>query len=337
MSEKKNLLDLIKEASSIGIFTHTNPDGDAISSCMALQRFLEENYNKKSSICIAGEIGKLYKPFLKHTKIEKPNSEKPFDLAICLDCPEPFRMGEYESAFHAANNKANIDHHDTGSEFGEINFKVGGAASTTQILFHLFKKWGGEISDFTAMLLYTGIITDTNCFTQGNFDDQFHAQVGQLLKKNFNQEKIKDYFFVNNSKSKILLLEKALKNMQFALRDKLCLMKLTLSNFRTSNATFEDTMGIVDYGIKTAGVEVAVMLIERQKNFYYASIRSKGDVCAANIAKELNGGGHKNMAAFQYRGDLQELYPALIASVKKELLLNGKKKTERKNKIDFLQ
>lgn len=336
MNETNNLLALVMQANSIGIFTHTNPDGDAIASCMALQKYLEENFDKKSSICISGEIGKMYKPFLSQTKLEKPNPDKPFDLAICLDCPDAFRMGEYETAFQASPKKVAIDHHSSGRDFADLTIKNTTATSTTEILYGVFKKMGGEISDFVAMLLYTGIITDTNCFTQGVFDDHFHALVGQLLKKDFNQEKVKNYFFGNNSKSKILILEKALKSMNFALRDRFCSMKLSLNNFKTSGATFEDTMGIVDYAIKTAGVEVAVLFIERQKNYYYVSIRSKGEVNATTIAGPFKGGGHKNAAAFQYHGDLTALAPELLACVKKEIALNGIKKAGKKSQIDFL-
>ncbi|MFA6860328.1 MAG: bifunctional oligoribonuclease/PAP phosphatase NrnA [Clostridia bacterium] len=333
MSANKNFISLIKDCQSIGIFSHINPDGDAVCSCIALQKWIESTFNKKSKICIAGEIGKLYAPFVKLSKIEKPET---FDLAICLDCPNSFRLGENESAFLSSPNTVAIDHHVGGKIFAETNIIDINAASTTEILFELFKSQGTEVSDLVAMLLYTGIITDTNCFTQ-EADDHLHIVVGQLLRKKFNYEKVKQYFFVNNSKAKILLMEKALKSMEFALRDRVCSMNLTLNNFKSSKANFEDTMGFIGNAISISTVEVAIITIERQKNFFYVSIRTKGEVNAASIATAFNGGGHKNMAAFQYSGDIKFLKPTLLTVIKKELSINGNKaKRSTKNNFEFL-
>ena len=50
--EKEALLALeaIKKASNITILTHKNPDGDAISCCAALDRFLEKLGKKNETI-----------------------------------------------------------------------------------------------------------------------------------------------------------------------------------------------------------------------------------------------------------------------------------------------
>ena len=41
----------IKNANSIVIFGHKNPDGDALCSVIALARLIEQNYNK-APVCI---------------------------------------------------------------------------------------------------------------------------------------------------------------------------------------------------------------------------------------------------------------------------------------------
>jgi len=120
-----------------------------------------------------------------------------------------------------------------------------------------------------------------------------------VLKQNFDSMAIKEYFFKNNSRAKILLLEKAFHSSKF-LSKHISFMRLTYKDIIESQGVWEDTLGIADHGIAIAGVDISIFIIEREPENYYISLRSKDEsIDVSEIAKKFEGGGHKTAAAFQ--------------------------------------
>ena len=99
------------------------------------------------------------------------------------------------------------------------------------------------------------------------------------------------------------------------------MMKIMKSDFANTNTTQDDTLGIVDYACKLSGVEIGVLFIKQDDNTYYVSMRSKNEIDVGEIAKNMGGGGHKNVAAFQTKEDdnLTDIKTKLIALCKTEL------------------
>ncbi|MCH8913738.1 MAG: DHH family phosphoesterase [Planctomycetes bacterium] len=59
----------------------------------------------------------------------------------------------------------NIDHHESNTRFGDINWIVGDAGSTCELVFYLLRAAGVPITPAVASLLYAGIQTDTLGFS----------------------------------------------------------------------------------------------------------------------------------------------------------------------------
>ena len=89
-------------------------------------------------------------------------------------------------------------------------------------------------------------------------------------------------------------------------------MRLSQSDFEKSDGDFSDSLGIVDQGLKISGVKIAAIFIEKDVETYYVSIRSKGNIEIGDLAKEFGGGGHKNMAAFTYVGNVKDLVNSFV-------------------------
>ena len=306
---------LLESAKSIVIMAHTAPDADAICSCIALQALIKKYFNKRRvDIAIDGKPSESLKPLIKKTKLS-PTWFK-YDLAICLDCPTFKRLGKYEKLFKSAKNKINIDHHDTNLEFGDVNKVDADASSTCEIIYKMYKSHEIEIPARIEKLLYSGIVTDTACFTANNISQSTHKIVAEIVKSGINVDEIKNYFFKNNSKNKTSLIVKALHSLKYYHNDEIVVMKITLADLKKTETSFEDTVGIVDNAVNISGVDIAIAIIEKKAKHYYISLRSKNsDV--SEVAKIMGGGGHTNMAAFQYVGELRGMQMKLIKECEK--------------------
>lgn len=308
----------------IAIICHTAPDTDAIASLVALKKLIKQNLpeelltEKQINLFVdAEEINEIDSAMLKNVEYNVQNCDL-YDLAISVDCASSSRMGKYEELYNSAKFKINIDHHSTNTKFGDINLVLN-ASSTCEALYILSKLRKFKISDEVCNLIYSGIITDTNNLTQGTITKLTHKTITEMVERNINTQALHDHFFKNNTKSKAYLLQKALSSMRFYAKDKIVLMKITNRDMHECDATFDDTLGIVNHGIDIKGVEIAILAIRKEDNSYYVSLRSKNNVQVNEIATSFGGGGHDQVAAFQYNGTYFDLQRLLIGACKEEL------------------
>lgn len=107
--------------------------------------------------------------------------------------------------------------------------------------------------------------------------------------------------------------------MKFYGGNKFTTMKIPNEVFSKFDATFEDTLGIIDNGINVSGTEISAILIEAEPQKIYCSLRSKGKINVGEIAKVFNGGGSLQLAAFQREGNIKEIETELVETVKPQL------------------
>ncbi len=324
MAVLSDFLTKINAAKRIALFSHTNPDGDAISSCLALKDFIRTNFKRKKVdifIDTGEKLSSLYLPLINKEKLNKQHVKK-YNLAIALDCTDGKRFEKYLPIFNATPVKINIDHHDTNTNFGGLNIVAESASSTCEIIYSLALKSKKTITPELAKLVYVGILTDTVCLTQNNVTRNTYRVLSDISKFNIDLDKIKTYFFKTNSKAKTFLLEKALRSLKFYDDDQIAIMKIKNNDLTTLNATAEDTLGIVEHANNIEGVLIAALILEKELGKYYVSLRSKGFVNTAEIAKHFGGGGHENMSAFQIDRELTKLTTELVEKCKETIKNN---------------
>lgn len=327
MRSLRQCLENIAQSKNIAIFCHTMPDADTIASAVALKKLIKQNLpegiqEKQIDIFVdAQEINEINGAMIKNIETNVQNCEK-YDLAISVDCSTPERMGKYESLFFSSKKTINIDHHSTNTNFAENNLVLK-TSSTCEGIYILAKIKKYFISDEVCNLIYSGIITDTNNLSQ-NVTIYTHKIITEMVERKINIEALNEHFFKNNTKSKAYLLQKALSSLRFLSSDRIALMKLTKQDLANADATFEDTMGIVNHGIEIKGVDIAVLAIKQEDNSYYISMRGKNNVNVGLIASEFGGGGHDQVAAFQYNGNLTDLQQPLLKACREEIAKHPK-------------
>lgn len=327
MRSLKKCLEDIAQSSSIAIFCHTSPDADTLASAVALKKIIKQNLkeysiNKQIDIFVdASEINDVNGAIIKNVEINTQNVPE-YDLAISVDCATSNRMGKYEPLYFQAKRTINLDHHATNSCFADNNLVLK-TSSTCEALYILAKIKNYVISDEVCNLIYSGIITDTNNLTQ-NVTYYTHKIVTELVGRKINIEGLNEHFFKNNKKSKTFLLQKALSSIRFLSSDRIAVMKITKQDLADADATFDDSLGIVNHGIEIKGVEIAVLAIKQEDNSYYISLRGKNNVNVAQIASIFGGGGHDQVAAFQYKGTLKDLHQPFLKACRDELSKHAK-------------
>jgi len=114
---------------------------------------------------------------------------------------------------------------------------------------------------------------------------------------------------------RLKLLARALTRVEFHNEGRIGLMILSREMFKESGAHGSDCEGFVDYPRYVHGVELAVMIREKDENTYKFSMRSNAWVNVAELASRFGGGGHVRAAGFTCNGTL--------ATLKKDFLLEA--------------
>ena len=315
------IINHIKEASHILLASHSGPDGDAVSSLLALGLAIGK-LGRKTTIYNASPIPAVYR-FLPSVErivrhIKKANT---YDLALVLDCGDLPRVGDASSTVSQIPVVINIDHHISNTGFGDIQLVDPLACSTAEIVYRLIKAMDVPIDNAMATSLYTGILTDTGSFRFSSTNQAAFAISQEMAELGVEPHDVAQHVYGTYSLGRIKLLNLALDSIEISDNGKLSIMTVTGAMFADTRTQPEDADGMINYARRIEDVKVAA-LIHEQKNGttnsngrcrYHVSLRSDGSVDVAAIAGSFGGGGHASAAGFQVETTLTKLKSDITA------------------------
>ena len=314
------IINQINKSQHLLLASHCDPDGDAISSLLAMGLALDK-LDKKVTLYNASPIPAVYR-FLPAVERIVRHTEKAatYDAALILDCGHVSRVGEAYSVVSQIPVIINIDHHITNNRFGNIQLIDPAACSTAEIVYRLIKALNAPINKAIATSIYTGILTDTGSFRFSNTNQAAFAISQEMVQYGVTPYNVAQHVFGTYSLGRIKLLNLALDSIEISDNGKLSVMTLTNAMFEETGTQSEDVDGIINYARRIEDVKVAA-LIQEQKNGgansdklrnFHVSLRSDGSVDVAAIAGAFGGGGHSNAAGFQAEMSMAKLKSEII-------------------------
>ena len=305
----------LKQSSRVLLTTHTNPDGDAIGSLLALGLTLEQ-MGKTAWLVSESPIPAIYR-FLPQVEriVRQVPPEAVFDTAVVLDCGNPQRAGTVATVLAAIPVVVNIDHHLTNTGFGTYQMVDPGACATAEIVYRLVKQMGLPIDKAVATSLYMGILTDTGSFRFSNTNLAAFAICQEMVQLGVDPYHVAKHVYGTYSLGRIKLLNLALDTIELTANGKLSIMTLSQDMLRETCTQPEDADGLINYARRIEDVKIAALIHEHENGGtkqYHVSLRSNGCVDVANIAAAYGGGGHATAAGYSVASPL--------ASVKAELI-----------------
>jgi phosphoesterase RecJ-like protein len=308
----------IAECKYVGITGHIRPDGDCIGSIMALYNYLIENMPGIYVDVYAQRVPENFN-YLKNIDkviVDYPDTDKIYDVMICLDSSDLERIGEADKYFKAAKRTICIDHHISNDNYADVCHVVADASSTCEVLYDLFED--DEISKEVAEALYTGIIHDTGVFKHSNTSKHTLEVTGCLINKGVGFSKIIDESFYMKTFLQNQILGICLLNAKMTLNNKVIYSYIDMETMTKNKAVPSDLDGVIDQLRVTEGVEVAILLHETSEGEYKVSMRSNNDVNVSEIAVSFGGGGHIKAAGCSIKGDVDSIISSLVEKISKQ-------------------
>lgn len=291
----KELAGYLKAAETILIFTHTNPDGDALGSAAALCRVLRKM--GKTSWVLMDEDVPDYISFMDTEFCTRDKScVKDHDISICVDCGEYSRFPALADKFDEGKLKLCVDHHATGDGFGHHYYIDPSEAATCQLIYKLIKELGAEhIDRVVAESLYTGINTDTGSFQYSNTTAQTHAIASELMAYGVDHTAINVKLYQTIPMTKLKIQSSILQRAELLIDGQIAVGYVTDKMLDEAGAVLDDAEGTIDLLRNIEGVEIAAFLKEKGEAVK-VSMRAKSFANVAEIVTVFGGGGHVKAA-----------------------------------------
>lgn len=289
----------LRDAKSVAIACHVNPDGDALGSLFAasigLRRLGKTTYPTWGSKPAAIPFSYAFMPEV--DTLVQPDDVPETDVFLAVDCGAGDRLGLVEAQARKAPVLINVDHHPGNDDFGTHNIVVTNVSSTAELVTRLLQDLNVEIDKDIATCLYTGIVTDTGRFQYANSTPETLRIAADLLGLGVPATFIAQEVFESSPFGYLKLVGRVLDRAVLFEDVRFVYSWLTLADLAETGVAPDETDKLIDAVRSTRAADVAALFKEQADGRYRVSMRSKGPSVGA-LARERGGGGHELAAGF---------------------------------------
>ncbi|WP_185851129.1 DHH family phosphoesterase [Blattabacterium cuenoti] len=298
-----------KKKKKIVLLPHTNPDGDALGSSLALLFYFRKLKHDVDLISpteyseffnwLPGRKNIIILSDKNQSLIRKKIVES--DYIFFIDFNNLSRIKVMKKFF--LNSKAKkilIDHHPSPFYF-DFMFSDTKVAATSILVFRFISDMKNldKIDKDIATCLYVGLMTDTGFFRFPSVTSETHFIAGKLIEKGIDLEKIYNHLqHEKYNENRIKLLSKALNKLKVLDKYRTVYTSIEATDLNFYPYKRGDTEDIVNYGLCIKNIVLSVFFFEEKKDMpIKISFRSRGCFDVNIFAKKyFGGGGHKNAA-----------------------------------------
>ncbi len=344
-TDLKALARWLAPARTVLCLTHIKPDGDAVGSTVAAVRALNiaaggsasgfGGVATRASACYAAPIPHWLHAVaqgVSYTVAEPgkslPNLPEP-DAILVLDTGSWNQLEPFAAYLRDRKDRvAVIDHHLRGdAEVADRRVIDPAWASATmptaELCRHLLAL--DSVADLpreVAEPLYLGLATDTGWFRHSNVTPDALRLAADLLAAGFEHTRLLELTEQHERPSRLALLERALKSLEYHDDGRLATIALRAKDFKDTGASRGESGGFLDIIKTVETVRVAALLTEADPDaegpVTKISMRSKpgqGFVDVNVVASQFNGGGHAMAAGARIHAPIDEARRQLVEAL----------------------
>ena len=339
ISALRRLLD-DESKHNVVIVSHTNPDGDALGSSLALRAMFRHCGHKVTCI-----VPNKYPYFLdelcgvrniltfKTCEAEAAEAVAEADVVVCADMSTISRLENLSSLITANRSAVRVlvDHHLSPDSDFDIIFSHPDSSSTAFVVYGLIERIFGTqfITPEIAEQLYVGMMTDTGNFSFSFLTPELYRAVAVLAETGIDipaiHNKVSNSYTEGRARLFGYVINRKMKSLR---KGTVAYMTLTEEEMRRFWFRQGDSEGFVNYPLTIKKMKMSAIFIE-STGYIRISFRSRGDVDVDAFARRyFNGGGHRNAAGGKSFVTMAETVDHFLASVEEFAASGGFRSTK---------
>ncbi|MBP3893215.1 MAG: bifunctional oligoribonuclease/PAP phosphatase NrnA [Atopobiaceae bacterium] len=311
---------LIGEADTIAICAHTNPDGDALGSQLALKQLIEQRWPRKEVVCLLADddpCPRIY-TFMKGAEqlVHASAYDKDPDLFISVDLSIASRLNYGEAVMKRAKTVAIIDHHPCRHPYGNAALIRPDAAAVGVIIAQFAQYLNVTITPEMAQCLFCAIATDTGRFQYQNSDEEAFRVASMLVAYGANPSEVSLNVYQSFRLQFLHLKSLVMGRITTFEHGRISYSYATIADIERTGASLDESDGLVDVVRSVAGSEVALFIKEIPGGKVRGNLRSKNNLDISKVARALGGGGHRASSGFTVEGSVDDALCAALPLLK---------------------
>lgn len=319
-TEAKKIYQTVKAAKHVLLVPHQKPDGDALGASTAFAEWLTQEGIPYTLFCATAVSPKLqYLPHSEELTSDPEVWKNPvFDTIMVFDSGDLRYAGvaDYVNNLPFKPTLINIDHHPTNERYGDTTLVLPTASSTSEIIHRFFKFNRIALNSNIATSLLTGVITDTDNFTNTATSSNALFSASKLVQQGGKFDFIKDKVYRTLSINALKLWGITFSRLQKHEPTNTIYTYLLLQDLQTFEVTEAEMEGIANFMNSLQEGKASLILKELPDGKFKGSFRTTHeDLDVSLIAQSLGGGGHKKAAGFTVEGPLQKAFETVLKKV----------------------
>ena len=313
------ILDALRASNTICVAGHIRPDGDCVGSQLGLTLALKAE-GKKVVCWNQDPVPQKYRFLDRDGLFQQPKRGQKFDCVVAADCASFERLGKIGPFIARRKPLINIDHHESNTRYGDLNWVSPRDPSTGELIYRLLKIARWPVTPRIADCLFTAVSTDTGSFQYASTKPGTFHVGGELVTRGADLAKISGEVYESFPLSRARLLKHVYSHFKLTHNDRIAYLWLKKTDLVRTGAESNDTEGLIDHIRAIEPVIVACIFEEMEPELTRISLRSKSrDVNVNEIAAQFGGGGHPAAAGARIPGAPRTVQRSVIAAVKKAI------------------
>ena len=330
----KRIAALIDTVHTVAISGHTDPDGDALGSVLALTGIIESRWpGVRVQPLLANDrpVMAAYR-FLPGADRLMPAAayDAVPDLFISVDTPMPERLCDARAVLERAPMTAAFDHHPTMEPFAQVNCLRASAASVGDIICDFMDFLEVEPSPEVATAILTAVLTDTGRFQYQNTNAHALEVAAAMVAAGASCAEVSESVYQSYSLPALKLRERALAHLGTDEHGLIAYSYVTQEDLTALGATAEDCDSLIDVPRSLRGAKGCLFLREQVSGSVRGSVRSKVDwLDVSAVAQRFGGGGHRAAAGFTAQGPITAVLEAAVQALLEQVAIDEAKEGVR--------
>jgi len=314
--ELMRIAEAIRTRQRFVLSSHARPDGDSIGSQLAMAYALRA-MGKSADVVNADPAPPPIMQFPGVPDIRiSPSVAGEYDAAMIMECGDLSRTGVTGLDRYFV---INIDHHQGNTNYGVLNWFDASAAACGEMIFDLVRALEVPLTVDIATHIYLAIHTDTGSFHYSNITPRTFEICGECLEAGVDPIDVARKIYDSNNMGRLKLFGAVLGSMQIDPTGRVAIVYLDHEMARAAGGTYEDTEGLINLPLTVKEIQAVLFFKQIEGESYRISMRSKGDVDIAAVAKEFGGGGHKNAAGCTASGGVDMLQKKFVEKIERAI------------------
>lgn len=304
---------------------HVVPDTDCLGSMLAVARTWPAGEGPGGRVCLPpGGLSQRLEFLVDWAAVPVVGSEglAGADGFIVVDTAAKERCDVGPDAprdWATGRTIVNIDHHQTNTRFGDVNWVTPEASSTAELVYGVIRAARRPLDAVTASLLYAGLHADTRAFTLPTTTGATLAVAAELVEAGARVAELGQRLYRSRPASEFDLLRVIYANTHLAAGGSIAYSTADYEEIAACGCTPADVDEQVDVPRSLKGIKMAILFTEGVRGKVRINLRGEEGVSVVSLARELGGGGHDQAAGVVLEGSIRQALDRVLPLAQKHL------------------